>query len=71
MRHLAPTAGEAGDLALCTGRLAYADPAWTLSSGRPGPLLLDRLFRGYDLSRVCEYVRTRWKVCKNLQVAGL
>ena len=35
MRHLAPTAGEAGDLALCTGRLAYADPAWTLSSG-PG-----------------------------------
>ena len=35
MRHLAPAAGEAGDLALCTGRLAYADPAWTLSSG-PG-----------------------------------
>ena len=35
MRHLAPNAGEAGDLALCTGRLAYADPAWTLSSG-PG-----------------------------------
>ena len=35
MRHLAPTVGEAGDLALCTGRLAYADPAWTLSSG-PG-----------------------------------
>ena len=29
------TAGEAGDLALCTGRLAYADAAWTLSSG-PG-----------------------------------
>ena len=35
MRHLAPTAGEAGDLALCTGRLAYADATWTLSSG-PG-----------------------------------
>ena len=35
MRHLAPDAGEAGDLALCTGRLTYADPAWTLSSG-PG-----------------------------------
>ena len=35
MRHLAPTAGEPADLALCTGRLAYADPAWTLSSG-PG-----------------------------------
>src|SRR5262249_54175521 len=35
MRHLSPTAGEAGDLALCTGRLAYADAAWTLSSG-PG-----------------------------------
>jgi hypothetical protein len=35
MRHLAPTSGEAGDLALCTGRLAYADAAWTLSSG-PG-----------------------------------
>ena len=40
MRPLAPTAGEASDLALCTGRLAYADPAWTLSSGpahRPRP----------------------------------
>ena len=35
MRHLSPTVGEAADLALCTGRLAYADPAWTLSSG-PG-----------------------------------
>ena len=35
MRHLAPTGGETGDLALCTGRLAYADAAWTLSSG-PG-----------------------------------
>ena len=35
MRHLSPTAGEAADLALCTGRLAYADAAWTLSSG-PG-----------------------------------
>jgi len=35
MRHLAPTVGQAGDLALCTGRLAYADAAWTLSSG-PG-----------------------------------
>ena len=35
MRHLAPAAGEAGDLALCTGRLAYADATWTLSSG-PG-----------------------------------
>jgi hypothetical protein len=39
-RHLGPTAGESSDLALCTGRLAYADPAWTLSSGpghRPRP----------------------------------
>ena len=35
MRHLAPGTGEAGDLALSTGRLGYADPAWTLSSG-PG-----------------------------------
>ena len=35
MRHLVPDAGEAGDLAVCTGRLAYADPAWTVSSG-PG-----------------------------------
>jgi hypothetical protein len=35
MRHLSPAAGEAGDLALCTGRLAYADAGWTLSSG-PG-----------------------------------
>jgi hypothetical protein len=35
MRHLVPGADEAGDLALSTRRLAYADPAWTLSSG-PG-----------------------------------
>ena len=35
LRHLPATAGQAGDLALCTGRLAYADAAWTLSSG-PG-----------------------------------
>jgi hypothetical protein len=35
LRHLFPTGGETGDLTLCTGRLAYADPAWTLSSG-PG-----------------------------------
>jgi len=35
MRHLSPAAGEAGDLALCTGCLAYADAASTLSSG-PG-----------------------------------
>ena len=35
MRHLAATAGEAADLAVCTGRLAYAGAAWTLSSG-PG-----------------------------------
>ena len=35
LRYLAPTAGEAADLALCTGRLAYADPTWNLASG-PG-----------------------------------
>jgi hypothetical protein len=35
LRYLAPTAGEAADLALCTGRLAYADAAWSLTSG-PG-----------------------------------
>ncbi len=35
MRHLAATAGEPADLALCTGRLAYADATWTISSG-PG-----------------------------------
>ena len=35
MRHLSPTNGEPADLALTTGRLAYADPTWTLSSG-PG-----------------------------------
>ena len=34
-RHLAPAPSEASDLTLCTGRLAYADPGWTLSSG-PG-----------------------------------
>jgi hypothetical protein len=32
---LAPTACKPADLALCTGRLAYAYAAWTLSSG-PG-----------------------------------
>ena len=37
--HLSPEAAESADLALWTGRLAYTDPAWTLSSGpahRPG-----------------------------------
>jgi hypothetical protein len=33
MQHLAMTIGEPADLALSTGRLAYADPAWTLASG--------------------------------------
>ena len=37
MRHLAPTAGEPADLALCTGRLAYADAAWTLFQPRAWP----------------------------------
>ena len=31
--HLSPDADESGDLALWTGRLAYADPQWTLASG--------------------------------------
>ena len=31
--HLSPNAAESGDLALWTGRLAYADPQWTLASG--------------------------------------
>jgi hypothetical protein len=31
--HLSPDAVESGDLALWTGRLAYADPEWTLASG--------------------------------------
>lgn len=33
--HVSQAAAEARDLALWTGRLAYADPAWTLASG-PG-----------------------------------
>jgi hypothetical protein len=33
--HLSPDAAESADLALWTGRLAYADPEWTLASG-PG-----------------------------------
>jgi hypothetical protein len=33
--HVSPAAAEARDLAWWTGRLAYADPAWTLASG-PG-----------------------------------
>jgi hypothetical protein len=32
-RHLSRTPAEGGDLTLWTGRLAYADPRWTLSSG--------------------------------------
>jgi hypothetical protein len=35
LRQLPATAGQAADLALCTGRLAFADVAWTISSG-PG-----------------------------------
>jgi predicted flap endonuclease-1-like 5' DNA nuclease len=31
--YLAPVASEARDLALASGRLVYADPAWTLASG--------------------------------------
>src|SRR6266702_4432143 len=31
--HVSPAAAEARDLASWTGRLAYADPAWTLASG--------------------------------------
>jgi hypothetical protein len=31
--HMSPDAAESGDLALWTGRLAYADPQWTLASG--------------------------------------
>jgi hypothetical protein len=31
--HLSAEAAESADLALLTGRLAYADPAWTLTSG--------------------------------------
>ena len=35
--HLSPAAAEARDLALWTGRLAYTDPTWTLSSGPHHP----------------------------------
>ena len=31
--HVSPAAAEAADLAIWTGRLAYADPGWTLASG--------------------------------------
>lgn len=36
--YLSAVAGEASDLALWTGRLAYADPAWTLASGPAHPV---------------------------------
>ena len=35
--HLSPAAAEARDLALWTGRLAYTDPTWALSSGPHHP----------------------------------
>jgi hypothetical protein len=35
--HLSPAAAEARDLALWTGRLAYADPTWTPASGPHHP----------------------------------
>jgi hypothetical protein len=35
--HLSPDAAESGDLALWTGRLAYADPEWTVASGPTHP----------------------------------
>jgi hypothetical protein len=35
--HLSPDAVESSDLALWTGRLAYADPEWTLASGPARP----------------------------------
>jgi hypothetical protein len=45
--YLSPDADESGDLALWTGRLAYADPEWTLASGpahqrRPPETLVPR-----------------------------
>jgi hypothetical protein len=36
-RHIGPAAAETSDLALWTGRLIYADPAWTLTSGTAFP----------------------------------
>jgi hypothetical protein len=35
--HISPAAIEAAELALWTGRLAYADPGWTLASGPSHP----------------------------------
>jgi hypothetical protein len=35
--HMSPAAAEAAELALWTGRLAYADPDWNLSSGPSHP----------------------------------
>ena len=35
--HLSQAAVGANDLALWTGRLAYADPSWTLASKRADP----------------------------------
>ena len=35
--HLSPAAAEASDLALWTGRLAYADPGWTPANGPAHP----------------------------------
>ena len=37
VRHLATAAGEAGDLALCTARLAYADPPGPYPAGPAWP----------------------------------
>jgi hypothetical protein len=36
-KYVSPTAAEAADLALWTGKLAYADADWTLSGGPSGP----------------------------------
>ena len=46
--HMSPAAAEAAELAFWTGRLAYADPAWNLSSGpshaaRPAEMLAPEL----------------------------
>jgi hypothetical protein len=46
--HMSPAAAEAAELAFWTGRLAYGDPAWNLSSGpshaaRPGEALAPEL----------------------------
>ena len=71
--HISPAAAEATELALWTGRLAYADPAWNLSSGpshpaRPAEALVPKLA---DVPDVVAVIHNASEAAARLAAANL